>query len=144
VGLKEFFNKKATASNETEIMENEKFSDPYEGNKAVLENLKSEGDDAKIVRPVLHYCYFKRKKDLKKFIEVLETTGVQYKPSNIDLGVVVITASSMIKKEILSEIESMSNAVKMCDGDYDGWETEIMRNLTLTVQNYCTLFDSKI
>jgi len=120
------FGKKDKGSEKAKLAETGKYSDPHEGNRAVLENLRSGGDDASIVRPVLHYCYFKNKKDLKRFIEVLEKTGVQYEPSNADLGVVVITASSMIEEEILSEVESMSNAVKMCGGEYDGWETQIM------------------
>jgi hypothetical protein len=124
MGLRDLFKKKVNA---TEPAENEGSDDLCE-HKAVLENLRSGGDDANIVRPVLHYCYFKKKKDLGKFIEILERTGAQYEPSKVDLGVIVTTASSMIEEEILSDIKSISDSVRICGGEYDGWETQLVTN----------------
>lgn len=105
----------------------------YMGDQAVLEQLEKHGDDMTTPRQIDHWVYFKTAEEGKKFVAEIKTEGFKivgvnkleegelpfqlqfFKESNIDLDSVY---------ELTTHLRLLA---KKYNGDYDGWETFIVK-----------------
>jgi hypothetical protein len=100
----------------------------------VQEALRNDGDNLTTPRPIEHWAYFKTEADRDRFVA---TVGSRfdacdlYETPDSDEG----KYTAKLKHTGLPDYRSMnsvtillSNTARECNGDYDGWETEVCRN----------------
>ncbi len=100
----------------------------------VQESLRNEGDDLSTPRPIEHWVYFKTEADRDRFVSAVGSKFEAcelYETPDSERGIY----TAKLKHDGLPDYRSMSsvtillnNTARDCNGDYDGWETEICRS----------------
>lgn len=97
----------------------------------MLDNLVSKGDTLRAVRPVSHYLYFPSEAAAREAAATLEEEGykteVQPGADNknwLTLATQDLAPTVQAIASTRSEMESLADSL---GGEYDGWETEVIR-----------------
>lgn len=103
-------------------------------NNRVIMNLEKHGDSMIVSRPVEHWCYFKTNEGREKFTAAVQIKGFEINNQSFSaenerpFGVQFVRMDSVE----LSHINEVTwELLELCienDGEYDGWETPIIRN----------------
>ncbi|MEO3358306.1 DUF695 domain-containing protein [Acinetobacter haemolyticus] len=104
-------------------------------NRAVIENLLSHGDSLEVARPVDHWIYFQNEDDCTKFLNIVKSLGFE-----------IVNQTNLADREHypfqlqISRIDHVDlQSIDACtlqlwklaqqySGEYDGWETQIIKN----------------
>ncbi len=103
-------------------------------NSRVIRNLEKHGDILTVKRPVEHWCYFKTSAARDHFLQVVQEKGYEIidqsndeeneNPYSVQIG--------RIDNVDLPNINQVTwELLELCienDGEYDGWETPVIRN----------------
>lgn len=104
-------------------------------NRAVIENLQSHGDSLEVARPVDHWIYFQNEDDSTNFLNAVKSLGFEivnkinlaekeHHPFQLQI--------SRIDHVDLQSIDTCTlqlwKLAQQCCGEYDGWETQIIKN----------------
>ena len=84
------------------------------------------GDNRSVVRPVEHFSYFQCETDLEKYGKVLEVSGVKFRRTKEDIGVIVTVHTGSSDEVITKQEKLFREATEYFGGEYDGWETELV------------------
>lgn len=105
--------------------------------KNVVKQLKLNGDILKEKRNITYYFYFPTDKKREEFTN--EMTKITYKfqnnhdyfdePDDYPYGVVLTNYTDIDLEQIQKQTEKFISIAKLYGGIYDGWETEVVRNL---------------
>ncbi|MFI5172190.1 MAG: DUF695 domain-containing protein, partial [Chitinophagales bacterium] len=102
-------------------------------NQKVLDQLVAQGDDLSKPRQVDHWIYFKDKKDRENFAKKVKTMNYKVESMNIVSSTDYIY-QLQISREDLVNIDSITKITdelrKLAleyNGDYDGWETFVIK-----------------
>lgn len=106
----------------------------YMGDQKVVLSLQNAGDKLEKPRQVDHWIYFNSESDLRCFLSFVKKNGFKIETNE------KVTGSTQIKYKLqISRVDSVSlNAIsaitlslrveaKKCNGDYDGWETFVIK-----------------
>lgn len=102
-------------------------------NQKVLFNLEEKGDKLDKARQVDHWAYFTTEKDRDCFIPYLTKAGfkIETKEKTKDKPKPYQLRFSRTDKILLTEISKLTLVLKKeaekCNGDYDGWETFVIK-----------------
>ena len=102
-------------------------------NKKVVQQLEQYGDNLKQSRQVLHWAYFKNKEDRCAFIREAEQAGYllgwesEHKGHERPFGVCIHKVHLVDQNSVDSIFVELTEIAASCGGEYDGWETEIIR-----------------
>ena len=103
-------------------------------NDRVIRNLENHGDTLIAERPVEHWCYFKTNKGREKFIEAIQIKGFEIKAQSYNDESKKPYCVQLVRMDSvkLTHINDVTwELVELCienDGEYDGWETPVIRN----------------
>jgi len=104
-------------------------------NKRTIELMEQHGDNLKQSRQVRHWAYFKNKEDRQAFIEEVQEIGYllgyesEHKGHTLPLGVCFHKSHHVSQDSMDSVFAQLSEVAESCGGEYDGWETEVIRSL---------------
>jgi hypothetical protein len=101
-------------------------------NRHVLDVLERKGDPLQKPRDVWHLIYFRAEKDREEFHAAV--TPLQYRlesnhireNSAFPIGICIVRFQSVKWNEINDAVIELSRLAKMHNGDYDGWETQVI------------------
>lgn len=105
----------------------------YMGDQAVLEQLEKAGDDMTTPRQLDHWAYFATAEDGKKFVREIQIENFQIVGVNkLDEGELPFQLQFFKKSNIdLDSIYKLTTHLRLLakkyNGDYDGWETFIIK-----------------
>jgi hypothetical protein len=105
----------------------------YMGNQKVLMALEKAGDKLEKARTVDHFVYFKTEADRTCYINYLlkhkfritakEASGIKETPYKL-----IFSRLDKIDLSSISKITlELRKQAAMCNGDYDGWETVVIK-----------------
>lgn len=102
-------------------------------NLKVLDALEEHGDDLETPREVSHWVYFETPEDRRRFNREAKALGYEVKfESDLEEGSKVNRFCTCLTREDKVEYASINELVielfrlaAHCNGDYDGWETEV-------------------
>ena len=102
-------------------------------NQKVIAQLKANGDNLEIKRPVNHLIYFKTESDIDKFLVEIKGKGFKVvKKEKVDEGEYQLLL--MLEREDRVDSQSVDDYVLYlwqkahdADGDYDGWGSSIVK-----------------
>lgn len=103
-------------------------------NGRVVENISSQGDSLKKERNVVHWIYFKKEADRERFIASLEgldfTVESKHKTSVGDSTFVLQLSrhDKVDHQSVDSYTLDLWQKANDAGGEYDGWETEVVRD----------------
>lgn len=103
-------------------------------NGKVIENLESLGDDLQTERQVDHWIYFQTETDREDFLESIDgenfeivrkdETSLEDRPFQLQIARV-----NKVDYQNLNEyVMTLWQKARECKGDYDGWETFVIKN----------------
>jgi len=102
-------------------------------NQKVIENLVKDGDDLSKSRQVDHWIYFNLEKDRDAFISYIEKDNFHVENSNL-VSANPLPFQLQISRKDHVDLKSISivtlelrKAAKLYKGEYDGWETFVIR-----------------
>ena len=102
-------------------------------NRDLLDQLEKRGDVLSVKRQVLHWVYFKTKRDRDRFKEVVVKSGYTIDfESESDVqgdrpfGLTVARSHSVEQTVVDDVVLELMRLAQQFDGDYDGWETPIV------------------
>ena len=107
-------------------------------NIQVIMNLEKHGDSLVIERPVEHWCYFKTSEGREKFIATIsvkgfEINGQSYHDESENPYCVQLVRMDRVELNNINDVTWM--LLELCienggeyDGEYDGWETPVIRH----------------
>ncbi len=102
-------------------------------NERVAEALIEHGDLVAEARPVQHWAYFPTEEGRAQFIAFIERrfTGIEMHMNPMSRGkehAVTFRQTGVPDSESITQITGMlSLAAESCGGEYDGWETQVVR-----------------
>jgi hypothetical protein len=102
------------------------------GDCEVIEVLEQHGDPLVVPREVIHYAYFEEREDAERFASEAEEDGftVELNEPTEELPQfgVVLTHASAVDLDTISEItQHLSEQADEMDGEYDGWECQLVK-----------------
>ncbi|WP_319521649.1 DUF695 domain-containing protein [uncultured Desulfosarcina sp.] len=104
------------------------------GDLRVIENLEKDGDDGSMPRKIDHWTYFLSKNSAQPFIDwAIQNSYVhEQEHSHVtddDKYCVRLSHNGTVKLgDISSHTIALRRKATELDGEYDGWETEIIKN----------------
>lgn len=102
-------------------------------NRQVLEVLQKNGDQLDQPREVSHWIYFRREADRDAFSHEMQELRYQIIPCKPDpqlpypYGVQIRRVDRVDEESINDTVVETFRFAQASDGDYDGWETEVVR-----------------
>lgn len=99
-------------------------------NRSVLDNLLQHGDTLEKSRNVRHWIYFETEKDREKFAKVIEKEGFtlkNLKKENDEYGLMIERIDHIDPESIDQLVVDLWDLANEHQGDYDGWETEVVK-----------------
>lgn len=104
-------------------------------NRRVIDNLEKNGDKLEKPREVDHWIYFKRKEDLELFLDKIKDDGFTVVTNSFNKDYKEYPYTLQIKRVDKVDWSSIDEYV-LClwelanetNGDYDGWETQILKD----------------
>lgn len=99
-------------------------------NRQLVDKLTELGDDLKKQRPVNHWIYFSSEESCRLFIEKVQKEGFQIEDQNRqhdhDQYSLRISRKDEVQLHAINEVtDFLVRAAQECNGDYDGWETQV-------------------
>jgi hypothetical protein len=101
-------------------------------NQEVLAVLEEKGDELKVARDVRHWVYFKKIDDREEFRRKAQIMEYRFAPDPQDsdteprYGLCLFKHQEMNTEAIDETVLELFRASQTCDGEYDGWECEII------------------
>ncbi|WP_137158310.1 ribonuclease E inhibitor RraB [Rhizobium sp. FKL33] len=100
-------------------------------NETVRKVLRRHGDNGAALRPVQHFAYFSSAEGRREFSDVLSSRGYeidsQHDDANPPNRFSLIFSKLQAPNAIDDETGALEALAAACRGDYDGWETEVVR-----------------
>jgi regulator of RNase E activity RraB len=103
------------------------------GNRSVLDSMREQGDALETSREVSHWIYFGSAEDRSRFEKEALRLGFQVN-SQYELeerertfAIVVVKENAMTQQGIDADVLALFRAALASDGEYDGWEAEVIR-----------------
>ena len=103
-------------------------------NQRVVQNLETNGDTLIKERKVDHWIYFKTQEDKQHFLNEIKDDGFQVTNEDYNVDSTDRPYSLQIARVDYVDIESVNDytlnlweLAEECNGEYDGWETLILR-----------------
>jgi len=91
--------------------------------------LEEEDDDINIVRDVEHYLSFELPTQKNRFLNTLSLEGYTFKDDisseEFENGIALIKKHDIQSETLKEEVEKLFEAVKKCQGFYEGWSTTL-------------------
>lgn len=103
------------------------------GNQKAIENLRKEGDKLDKARQVDHWIYFPTEKDRNCFVSYLEKNNFKIETKEkIDSPTnqfkLHISRTDKVDLASMNKLTlELRKEAKKCNGDYDGWETVVIK-----------------
>lgn len=103
-------------------------------NNRVIMNLEKHGDVLTVKRPVEHWCYFQTNEGKDLFLTAIQKRGYEIIDQSLNeesINPYCVQLVRIDSVELKSINEVTWELVELCtenDGEYDGWETPIIRN----------------
>jgi regulator of RNase E activity RraB len=105
-------------------------------NRGVVEALEREGDQPDVPRPVEHWIYFKTESARSSYAEKARALGFDVKENWLDAQrdserpfAIRLSRDERMHLNAIDEVTlSLWRLAKDFGGDYDGWETQVMRS----------------
>lgn len=95
--------------------------------------LEEEEDDLELVRPVEHYLSFELPTQKNRFINTLELDGYTLKDEisseDFEHGIALVKEHNVTSETVYEEVTKVFEAVKKCQGFYEGWSTVLASEL---------------
>ena len=95
--------------------------------------LEEEGDDLEVVRTVEHYLSFEVPTQKNRFLNTLELEGYTFKDEissdEFENGVALVKEHNVTSETIRLEVSQLFEAVKACQGFYEGWSTTLAEEI---------------
>jgi len=92
--------------------------------------LEEEGDTLETPRPVEHYLSFELPTQKNRFINTLELEGYKLKDEisseEFANGIALVKEHAVTSQSIQEEVSTVFEAVKKCQGYYEGWSTTLV------------------
>jgi hypothetical protein len=106
-------------------------ADDFFKNETVRATLRKEGDNCKTPRLIEHYAYFPTHEARDSYREFISSRGYKIEREDVranDVGrLVVIFSKVQAPIAIDRETALLEDRASQLEGDYDGWETEVIR-----------------
>lgn len=102
-------------------------------NERVAEALIEHGDNVAEARPIQHWAYFPTEESRAQFIAFIERqfSNIDSHTNTMSHGkehAVTFWHTGVPDSDFMTEITGMlSLAAESCGGEYDGWETQVIR-----------------
>jgi hypothetical protein len=103
------------------------------GNERVAAALMEDGDTLANARPIQHWAYFSTDESRAEFIALLEQqfSGIDPHTNPMSVGkeyAVTFWHTGTPDSDSMTKVTSiLSRAAESCGGEYDGWETQVVR-----------------
>ncbi|MEA1983493.1 MAG: DUF695 domain-containing protein [Campylobacterota bacterium] len=95
--------------------------------------LEEEDDDLEVVRTVEHYLSFEVPTQKNRFLNTLELEGYAFKDEissdEFENGVALVKEHNVTSETIRLEVSKLFEAVKACQGFYEGWSTTLAEEI---------------
>ena len=105
--------------------------DDFLKNESVRNVLRKQGDNCKASRLIDHYAYFSTPETRASYREFIVSRGYQVKLEDVsatdDGRVVIIFCKLQAPIAIDNETVLLEDHATQLGGEYDGWETEVIR-----------------
>jgi len=89
--------------------------------------LEEEEDDLEVVRPVEHYLSFEVPTQKNRFVNTLDLEGYTLKDEisseEFEHGIAIVKDHNVTSQTLKEEVANIFEAVKKCQGFYEGWST---------------------
>jgi regulator of RNase E activity RraB len=103
-------------------------------NRKVVEMLENKGDTLKKPRDVWHWIYFRSEGDREKFRDAVRPLEYRVQSmshnekSDFPFGLCIVRFQSVKPTDLDNTVIELLRLAKSHNGDYDGWETEVITN----------------
>ncbi|WP_018758021.1 DUF695 domain-containing protein [Paenibacillus terrigena] len=107
-----------------------KYQIQHMGNRNVVDRLRESGDKLEKSRRVDHWIYFQSTEDKNNFEAKVKLLGfnINSNPSNDDRIYSQIYRHDYVDFHSINEVtDSLVDLAGECNGDYDGWETMVIK-----------------
>jgi regulator of RNase E activity RraB len=95
--------------------------------------LEEEEDDLEVVRPVEHYLSFEVPTQKNRFVNTLDLEGYTLKDEissdEFEHGIAIVKEHNVTSQTLKEEVTKIFEAVKKCQGYYEGWSTVLASEL---------------
>jgi len=95
--------------------------------------LEEEEDDLEVVRPVEHYLSFEVPTQKNRFVNTLDLEGYTLKDEisseEFEHGIAIVKEHNVTRQILKEEVTKIFEAVKKCQGYYEGWSTVLASEL---------------
>jgi len=95
--------------------------------------LEEEEDDLEVVRPVEHYLSFEVPTQKNRFVNTLDLEGYTLKDEisseEFEHGIAIVKEHNVTRQTLKEEVTKIFEAVKKCQGYYEGWSTVLASEL---------------
>ena len=101
-------------------------------NRSVLDVLKRKGDTLKAPRNIFHWIYFRTKNDRDAFWSAIQPLEYRMKSQPekhgdaLPFGICIVRFQSVKQDDVDEAVIELFRRAKEFQGDYDGWETEVI------------------
>ncbi|MNJ40335.1 hypothetical protein D3C77_352280 [compost metagenome] len=99
-------------------------------NRQVVENLSGHGDTLKKAREVNHWIYFANAESRNRFKEIVQRNGFQIENQDDkdDKFSLIISREDLVHFHAISEVtDYLVSTAQEYGGEYDGWETKVIK-----------------
>ncbi len=100
----------------------------------VLRGLADQGDSGEVPRDIAHWAYFDSRRGRRRFVKVVKALAYIIEDMSNDgpdegkYGVHFKNATPFAPAEIHAATEQLVVAASDCGGEYDGWETMVIKD----------------
>lgn len=105
----------------------------YIQSEKIIFMLEEEDDDLEVVRTVEHYLSFEVPTQKNRFLNTLELEGYTFKDEissdEFENGVALVKEHNVTSETIRLEVSQLFEAVKACQGFYEGWSTTLAEEI---------------
>jgi hypothetical protein len=105
--------------------------DSFLKNEAVRSNLRKHGDNSKTPRAIEHYAYFPTDELRASYRDFIISLGYQVEREDFGAGddgkIVIVFSKVQAPIAIDKETALLDDHARQLGGDYDGWETKVIR-----------------
>ncbi|RIX50264.1 DUF695 domain-containing protein [Paenibacillus nanensis] len=103
-------------------------------NRQLVDKLTELGDDLRKPRPVNHWIYFSSEESCRLFMKKVQKEGFQIEEQNRqqDRYSLRISRKDEVQLHAINEVtDFLVHAAQECNGDYDGWETQVIEQKSI-------------
>ena len=99
----------------------------------VFESLRKHGDNLSSPREIRHWAYFKTNDDREKFSDIITKEGFtvanksEVEGQEFMYGIQFCRINNADFNSIIDVTVTLFNAAKDCNGEYDGWESPVIK-----------------